>query len=319
MSASSATAFGATYTKETLISGKPAQITCVEIDGQVFSMERGGPVRTIRLDDESYDDVRDPELVVRRLRESRDLRADVFTFCQRLPESERKHDYLTEWESMAVLPITSYDHWWDKQLRRNARNKVRKSQKAGVEVREAVFDDAFVRGMSEIFNEAPIRQGRRFWHYGKDPETVRRQFSRFLFREDLIGAYYEEKLIGFAMLGNAGRYGDLVQIVSKIEHRDKATNNALLAKAVELCAKRSFPYLVYAFWNVSSLADFKRDSGFEEVKLPRYFVPLNRKGELAIKLGLHRGWKAAVPSPVKEQFKKLRKSWYARSATTHSC
>ena len=73
----------------------------------------------------------------------------------------------------------------------------------GVEVRECAYDDDFVRGMTSIFNETPIRQGRRFWHYGKDFETVKRQFSRNLFREDLIGAYYQGELIGFAMLGRS--------------------------------------------------------------------------------------------------------------------
>jgi hypothetical protein len=42
----------------------------------------------------------------------------------------------------------------------------------------------------------------------------------------LLGAYYRDELIGFAMLGNAGRYGVLEQIISKIMHRDKAPNNA---------------------------------------------------------------------------------------------
>ena len=74
-------------------------------------------------------------------------------------------------------------------------------------MREAAYDDEFVRGMTEIFNEAPIRQGRRFWHYGKDFETVKQQFSRYLFREEMIGAYYGGEMIGFIMLGNAGNYG----------------------------------------------------------------------------------------------------------------
>ena len=115
---------------------------------------------------------------------------------------------------------------------------IRKSQKAGVQVREATFDDEFVRGMGGIFNEAPIRQGRRFWHYGKDFETVKREFSRFLYREYLVGAYLGDELIGFVMLANAGRFGILGQFISKMEHRDKATNNALMAKTVEICAQR---------------------------------------------------------------------------------
>ena len=61
----------------------------------------------------------------------------------------------------------------------------------------------FVRGMTSIFNETPIRQGRPFLHYGKDFETVKREFSRFLFREEIFGAYVGEELVGFIMLADA--------------------------------------------------------------------------------------------------------------------
>jgi len=30
--------------------------------------------------------------------------------------------------------------------------------------------------MTAIFNESPTRQGRKFWHYGKDFATVKKQF-----------------------------------------------------------------------------------------------------------------------------------------------
>jgi hypothetical protein len=219
-----------------------------------------------------------------------------------------------EYESIAALRIHSYDHWWNNQIKTAARNKLRKSQKAGLEVREAVFDDDFVRGMVIIFNETPIRQGRRFWHYGKDFDTVKRQFSRFLFREDVIGAYYRGELIGFVMLADAGQYGVLGQIISLVQHRDKATNNALIAKAVEVCARKGLPYLVYGLWANSSLVDFKRYSGFEEAKLPRYFVSITQKGKLALRLGVHRDWKAIVPDRIKSPLKQLRRSWHGWQA-----
>ena len=177
-------------------------------------------------------------------------------------------------------------------------------------MREAAYDDEFVRGMTEIFNEAPVRQGRRFWHYGKDFETVKQQFSRYFFREEMIGAYYGGEMIGFIMLGNAGNYGITGQIISKLKYRDKVTNNALIGKAVEVCAKKNLAYLVYLYWTNDSLAEFKRRCGFQETKVPRYFVPLTRKGKLALKLGLHRGWRATLPDRIKSPLKKLRKSWH---------
>jgi hypothetical protein len=297
------------FKHDTLIKGQPAQIDCAEIQGQRYSISRG-PVTVVNLEEEWYEDVRDPAGVIDLLTDDRVLKADLFTFRQRLPDLEPKYDFPIEWESIAALPIQTFDHWFNKQVKGTTRNMIRKSQKAGVEVRECGYDDAFVSGMTEIFNEAPVRQGRRFWHYGKDLETIKQQFSRYLFREYLLGAFCGDEMVGFVMLANAGRFGILGQFISKMQHRNKAINNTLMAKTVETCANRQLPYLVYGDWSVTSLSDFKRHSGFVEVSLPRYFVPLTQKGKLVLKAGLHRGLKAALPSRIKDPLKKLRKLWY---------
>jgi len=299
------------FTKETVIDGETTRLKCVEIDGQTFFLSRG--LATVaRVEDDWYDDVKDPHAAIAGLQRSR-ARADVFTFWQRLPHIEPRFSFRTEWASIAALPVTTFDYWLNKQIKPTARNKVRKAWKSGVEVREVRYDDDFVRGMTDIFNETPIRQGRRFWHYGKDFETVKRQFSRSLFREDLLGAYHGDELIGFVMLGNAGSYGVLGQIVSKIRHRDKGPNNALIAKAVEVCERKGLPHLVYAYWGDGSLMDFKRSNGFEEIRLPRYYVPLTRWGQLIIHAGLHRGWKACLPDSLKSRLKTVRNHWRSRN------
>jgi hypothetical protein len=296
------------FHKEKVVNGESFRAECVEINGQTYVFSRG-LVTMAHLENEWYEDVTKPDSVIGTLMDC-EVRPDIFTFWQRVPETEPKYGYSMERESLAVLPIESFDYWWSKQAKGTTRNMIRKSQKAGVEVREATFDDEFVRGMIDIFNEAPVRQGFRFWHYGKDFETVKREFSRFLFREDIIGAYYKGELIGFAMLANAGRYGMIGMFISKMKHRDKAVNNALMAKAVEVCEKRQLPYLIYTTWRQTSLVDFKRHSGFREMKVPRYFVPLTRKGKLALRLGFHRGLKENLPNAIKKPLKRLRKQWY---------
>ena len=280
----------------------------MEIDSKRITIDGAIP-RVAHLDQEWFEDVEKPEPLIDTLRKTTPV-PDIFTFWQRLPELEPRYSYRMEANAIAALPIKSYSHWWDKQIDGAARNKVRKAQKKGVEVRLANFDDRFVEGMTSIFNETPIRQGRNFLHYGKDFETVKRQFSRFLFREELFGAYLGEELVGFIMLANAGRYAVLGQIVSKIARRDLAPTNALLAKAVERCAEKGIPYLAYAYWLDDGLGEFKRNNGFQKFDLPRYFVPLTRKGKLALHLGLHRGWKAAIPDSITGPLKKLRKFWH---------
>jgi hypothetical protein len=164
--------------KETVVNGKTVSLECVKINGQTYSVT-GGLVRVMSLEDDWYEDVKNPSSVITALNGS-DIRPDIFTFWQRLPQTQAQYKYHTEWEAVAVLPIKSFDYWWNKQIKDKTRNMVRKAKKTGIEVRDASYDDAFVQGMTDIFNETPVRQGRRFWHYGKDFETVKRQFSRFL-------------------------------------------------------------------------------------------------------------------------------------------
>lgn len=301
---------GRVFTKDTLINGSPARIECVEMSGQTFSLNRG-LVTVVQLEDDWFEEVRDPEAVVAALEHRDGFSADILTFCQRLPHIEPRYSYEHEWESIAAVSIETYDHWFS-QIESATRNKIRKSRKLGVEVRECSFDDDFVRGMTSIFNETPVRQGRRFWHYGKDFATVKKQFSRYLFREELLGAYYRDELVGFVMLGKTAAFADLGQIISKVEHRDKAVTNALIAKAVEVCCARGIGHLVYAFWTDDSLGEFKRQSGFREVKLPRYYVPLTLKGRLALRTGAHRGLKELLPAGLTSSLKRVRRAWYER-------
>jgi hypothetical protein len=292
----------------------------MEINGQKIMVE-GKLLRVAKPhaspQAEWFDDVDNPEALIEMLRKGKHC-PDILTFWQRLPDTRPRHSYPMEFDSIAALPIKSYSYWWEKQIDRKARNKARKAEKKGVIVKPATFDDQFIQAITTIFNETPIRQGRHYLHYGKDFETVKREFSRFLFREEIFGAYLDEELIGFIMLCNAGNYLFLGQIISKIAHRDVAPNNALLAKAVERCAERGIPYLVYAYWLDDALGDFKRSNGFQKFDLPRYFVPLTKKGKVALSLGLHRlnpfglhrGWKRAVPKQIRDALKRLRAHWY---------
>jgi hypothetical protein len=274
-------------------------------------MVSGTLLKEARLEQEWYEDVDDPESLIAALRHE-SVKPDILTFWQRLPDSAPRYPYHMEWEEVAALPITTYDRWWSEQIKSRTRGLIRKSAKQGVVTREATFTDEFVRGMTHIFNETPMRQGRRFLHYGKDFDTVKRQFSRYLFRERLIGAYYEDQLIGFMMIAQAGRYALVGQIISLISHRDKATNNCLVAKAVEICAREHLPYLVYLNWGTGSLSEFKRRNGFERIALPRYYVPLTATGRLALRLGIHKGVTSVIPDATLTQLKHLRTKWYRR-------
>ena len=114
----------------------------------------------------------DPAAVVAALRAS-NIHIDLFTFMQKLPATSPRYAYAMEWDNVAALPVSTFDHWWTKQINDKTRNVVRLAEKKGIAVREVPFDDQLVRGMSAVYNESPVRQGKTFPHYGKDLDTVR--------------------------------------------------------------------------------------------------------------------------------------------------
>ncbi len=67
------------FAKDTLVKGQPAKLECIEIGGQTYSIAKG-PLSVMRLEDEWYEAVRDPETVVRILESRTGFKPDLFTF-----------------------------------------------------------------------------------------------------------------------------------------------------------------------------------------------------------------------------------------------
>jgi len=276
----------------------------------------GRLVRIARLAAEGYEFFDDPGAMLDGLRRC-GVRIDLFTFVQEVTETTPKHGYPMEWDNVAAVPISSFEHWWTRQVNDKVRNSVRRARKQGVTVRPVPFDDALVRGISEIYDESPTRQGRRFWHYGKRLEAVQRENASFLDRSVFLGAFHHDALIGFAKLVVGRQQAGVMQFVVMMRHRDKAASNALIAEAVRTCADRHVPYLVYSKFSYGtkrpdSLADFKRHNGFQRIELPRYYVPLTLGGRLALGLRLHQDLAAYVPEAVQAPLRRLRTLWSAR-------
>ena len=273
-------------------------------------IRQGSFLKIAELEAEWYGDVKDPEAVRKAIGNS--TAADIFTFCQRLPETEPKFSYRMEWESVAAIPIQTYDKWLNEQINAGARKSIRKAEKKGVQVRIARFDDEFARGVTSIVNETPIRQGRPYQHYGKDLSAVKEEFSKDADRCDFLGAYFQGELIGFVKLFQTSAYAIPFGMVSKISHRDKSPQNALLAKAIEVCCDKGLGHLLYGQWSIGGLGDFKQNNGCVRIDVPRYYVPLTLKGTLAVRWNLHRGLVAALPPAVKSRLIGLRTWWYTR-------
>ena len=224
-----------------------------------------------------------------------------------------------EWSNVAALPVSTFENWWTRQIDGKTRNMVRRAEKKGIVVREVPFDDSLVRGIWEIYNESPLRQGRPFPHYGKDVETVHRISATFPETSTFIGAFLGQKLIGFMKLtsDDARSMATVMNILAMVQYRDKAPTNALVAEAVRYCASQKIPYIVYSKFAYGakqrdSLSDFKESNGFQRIDIPRYYVPLTRLGAVALRLGLHNSVLDHIPEPILAKLRELRSAWYVR-------
>lgn len=305
---------GVDYT-EIRASGKTIKVPSARINGRTVVVT-GKWLKTAAVEVEEFvegEAVDNPELFIDALKQS-GLRTDIFTFAQHLPDITPKYRYHLEWDSMAAVPITTFQEWLETRVEYDVRKALKKATKLGVVVKPVEFDDALVHGITGIYNESPVRQGKPFWHYRKDFEMVKKEKTKFLDRSEFIGAYYQNELIGFIKMVYVGSIASTWDVISQKKHSDKKPTNALIAKAVEICEQKGLTRLVYGNYlydhGYSSLTEFKRRNGFEEILVPRYYIPLTLKGLLFLKLGLHRGIKAALPRPLLRAFRTARSTFY---------
>lgn len=296
----------------------------LQVAGRDIKIE-GGLIRTGRIDGEKYCFLEDPEPVLQGIRKC-GTRVDLFTFIQKLPDTIQtmtntspKYPYPLEWDNFAALPIATFDDWWTKTLGFKARNKAKQADKHGVVLKEIEFGEALIRGIWEIYNETPIRQGKRFLHYGMTLDQIRGYSGTFLDQSIFIGAFLEDRMIGFVkMTWNETRtQAGLMHILSLVSERDKAPTNALVARAVRACADRGIPWLVYSNFaygkkQTDSLSDFKERNGFKKVDVPRYYVPLTPLGWAVFRTGLHHKLIDRLPEAWITKLREFRNDWYAK-------
>ena len=264
----------------------------------------------------SGETLRDPEQLVALLRKNRSG-ADLFSFASAQPDEDLGYDYHKEWDNVAVIRLGNYDAWWN-GLSQDGRRNVRIAEKRDVVVRRADFSDHLVEGIKRIYDETPLRQGRRFWHYGKDIEVVKRDNATYLDRSIFITAHCGDELIGFIKMVRVDKTMRIMQILTKNRHFDKRPANALIAKAVEISSAENMKFLAYCRYvygnkKNSSITEFKRRNGFEELRFPRYYIPLTVKGIVGLRCKAHLGINDLLPEGVTERLLRIRSLVYAKA------
>ncbi len=305
---------------EVSLRGHRVLVPALHVDGRDVIVS-GRWLRTARMHDEEWfvpSTQAERERIVDSLR-SATLRADVFTYADVASAAPRPGGVRCDADNIAVIDTTDFEAWWS-TLPQEARKNTRRAAKRGVVVAEMPFDDVLVAGIKALYDETPVRQGRRFWHYGKPLEAVRRDNSSYLDRSVFLGASFEGQLIGFIKWVHVGDVARIMQILCMNAHQDKRPIVALLARAAELCAQRGCRQLIYGKYTYgskgdSSITEFKRRLGFTSVDVVRCHVPLTRRGSLALSMGLHEGVAAAIPAPVLRQLLDWRARWMTRHVT----
>lgn len=290
---------------EVYVRGKWVKVPALVIDGKTIVV-RGWWLKTafVRSEEWLETEVQDPERCVAELK-SKPLNgecADLFTFTQKLPATQPKYKYPMEWESVAAIHLVSFKEWWE-ALPQATRKNVRRAEKRGVVVSVREFDDDLIHGLVDLNNDSPVRQGVRNVQYGKSLDQIRKDYASFVDRSDLVCAYCGTELIGFLKIVYRGQVASILNLLPKASHDDKRPANAILAKAMELCAAKGVKYVTYGLFNYgnkqdSPLREFKIRNGFGEILVPRYYVPLTAWGALCMRLKLHRGLLGILPHRV---------------------
>jgi len=270
----------------------------VDQDIETLSTRKTATIKIGRDYREYYKNIQLTDGLVSKLK-LRDM--DIFTFIERkwcCSIIKPAGEWIETKDNIALLEIKDYSTWWN-SIGKKTRNMVRKAEKDNIKVSIVSPSDKLAEGIWKIYNETPIRQGRAFPHYGESQETV----AANMYAEKnstYIGAYIGEELAGFIQILHGDNIAILSNILSMQIHWDKSVNNALIAKAVEVCAEQNEHWLMYGrMGNHPSLDRFKENNGFVKFPITRYYIPLTAKGKLATKLGLHQELKDSLPDAIK--------------------
>jgi len=321
-----ASAGDALQTVETSVKGKWRHVPALHVNGYAI-VAKGGWLRRAVIHDEEWLETAlgDPEACIERLkgRAGRALKTDIFTFAQRVPDTAPKFPYMRELESIAVCHVTTFRDWWE-ALPQESRKNARRAQKRGVAVSVRELDDEFVRGIVEVNNDSPVRQGVPFVHHGKTHEQVWKDQSSWLKQSDFICAYLGDELVGFLKLVYGRDTASVLQLLPKASRYDVRPTNALIAKAVERCAEKGIPYFIYGHYSygnqgATSLMEFKARNGFKEMFVPRYYVPLTLRGRLGLAVGLHHELVGRLPRSAVRLGVAIRSRWYDSRLSSGRC
>src|SRR4051812_32997600 len=112
--------------KEISIRGRKTAIPSFRA-GDALIIVKGSTLRIAEVFDQYWVEAKqlpDPNDVIDLCRGSAP-QADLFTFAQRVPDTEPRYAFHHEWDNVAAIPLTTYDHWLAKQVSSATRRNIR--------------------------------------------------------------------------------------------------------------------------------------------------------------------------------------------------
>ncbi|NIO36404.1 GNAT family N-acetyltransferase, partial [Candidatus Bathyarchaeota archaeon] len=185
-----------------------------------------------------------------------------------------------------------FESVWKNDFSKHARNRARKADKEGVEVRrvESLKDwisDMYLCNMSSFYRQQrhpryPHSDERAFLVYlNKHKELLGESFK-------VYGAFIQGRLVAYSATLEFNRLILVMLMMSLSEFMSKCPNDALLKHLVEHTCENGFDWIYYSFDRVShesgrpslhtSLRRFKFERGFREFPMKIYSLGLSRSG-----------------------------------------
>jgi hypothetical protein len=116
-------------TAEVSIRGQWVHVPALQVQRHTLTVA-GKYIKIARIHDEDWLEGELPDVAaciesLRRMPPH--LQPDVFSFSQRLPETSPKYNFPFERDSHAVLPVTTFEDWWQRLPRETRKRSHRKS------------------------------------------------------------------------------------------------------------------------------------------------------------------------------------------------
>ena len=99
------------------VKGKSKIFPALQLCG-VNVLTNGKLIKTAEIFDEYWlqrDQLPSPDNIIQELSYLQ-IKPDIFIFTQRVPDKEPKYGYHYDWENYAVLPISTYENWFQGQI-----------------------------------------------------------------------------------------------------------------------------------------------------------------------------------------------------------